>query len=50
MTNLHNKKISSPYRPTIKSASDTSNFSHYDDSGKETAAIKPSEDPFLKWD
>ena len=30
--NLYLKKISPPYKPSVKSASDTSNFAHYDDS------------------
>jgi hypothetical protein len=50
MANLFAKKISPPYKPVVKSASDTSNFSTYSDSGTEPADIKPSEDPFLKWD
>jgi protein kinase A/protein kinase X len=44
------KKISPPYRPVVKSASDTSNFSSYTETSNEGAEIKPSEDPFLKWD
>ena len=31
--NLFSKKISPPYKPVVKSASDTSNFSVYEDSG-----------------
>ncbi len=50
MANLFAKKISPPHRPIVKSTSDTSNFSTYSDSGSEGADIKPSEDPFLKWD
>ena len=28
---------------------DTSKYGHYPDSLKESASIKPSEDPFLNW-
>lgn len=50
MANLFSKKISPPYKPVVKNASDTSNFSSYADSGTEPADIKPADDPFLKWD
>lgn len=50
LTNLFAKKISPPYRPVVKNASDTSNFSTYPDSGNEPVSIKTSEDPFLKWE
>ena len=48
--NLFSKKISPPYRPVVKSASDTSNFSNYPESNSEGTEIKPNDDPFLKWD
>jgi hypothetical protein len=48
--NLTEKKISPPYRPVVKSASDTSNFSSYGENSENGADIKASEDPFLKWD
>jgi hypothetical protein len=44
------KKISPPFRPVVKGSSDTSNFSTYSESGSEGTDIKPSEDPFLKWE
>lgn len=49
-TTLLAKKISPPFRPVVKSPSDTSNFSTYTDNAPEAAEIKPAEDPFLKWD
>jgi len=48
--NLTSKKISPPYRPVVKSASDTSNFSSYAESNGEGAEIKANDDPFLRWD
>jgi hypothetical protein len=38
--NLAAKKISPPYKPSLKGPGDTSNFTHYDDSGNEPEAIK----------
>lgn len=49
-TTLLAKKISPPFRPIVKSSSDTSNFSTYTDNAPEGAEIKPADDPFLKWD
>jgi protein kinase A len=49
-SNLLAKKVSPPFRPVVKGANDTSNFSTYSDNNAEGAEIKPSEDPFLKWD
>jgi len=46
---LLQKKIPSPYKPVVRSADDTSNFSSYPDSDTESPAIKPAEDPFLDW-
>jgi protein kinase X len=48
--NLYLKKISPPYKPVVKSASDTSNFAHYDDSNSELSAAVPSENPFRDWE
>jgi hypothetical protein len=44
------KKISPPYRPEVKSPSDTSNFSTYPENSTQGAEIKPADDPFLNWD
>ena len=44
------KKISPPFRPIVKNSFDTSNFSNYSDANIEGPEVKPSEDPFLKWD
>eukprot|EP01017_Pseudomicrothorax_dubius_P046202 TRINITY_DN8106_c0_g1_i3.p1 TRINITY_DN8106_c0_g1~~TRINITY_DN8106_c0_g1_i3.p1 ORF type:complete len:281 (-),score=88.91 TRINITY_DN8106_c0_g1_i3:204-1046(-) len=46
---LLEKKILAPYKPIVKAPNDTSNFSTYPDSTTLSAAIKPSEDPFLQW-
>jgi len=43
------KKIAVPYKPIVKSANDTSNFSSYPESDQMSPALKPSEDPFLDW-
>ena len=48
--NLYLKKISAPYKPTVKSATDTSNFAHYDDSMSENTAPIPTENPFKDWE
>jgi protein kinase A len=37
LVNLTAKKISPPYKPTVKGPSDTSNFTSYPDSGSEPA-------------
>ena len=44
-----NKKIPPYYKPTVKSASDTSNFASYPESDTSPPALKPAEDPFLDW-
>lgn len=49
-SNLLAKKISPPYRPEVKSPSDTSNFSTYPENSTQGAEIKPADDPFLNWD
>jgi len=46
---LVEKRIPVPYKPIVKSASDTSNFSSYPESDNESTPLKPSEDPFLDW-
>lgn len=48
--NLYLKKISPPYKPMVKSQSDTSNFAHYDDSNSELTAAVPTENPFKDWE
>lgn len=48
-THLLMKQATPPYLPTVRSASDTSNFSHYPDSNSESAAVRPADDPFLDW-
>jgi protein kinase A len=44
-----NKDIDMPYKPTIRSPSDTSNFSTYPDSDTLSPAIRPADDPFIDW-
>jgi hypothetical protein len=46
---LQQKKLNPPYKPNVKAPNDTSNFSSYPDSDELSAAMKPSEDPFLDW-
>jgi len=46
---LNNKVIEAPYKPVVKSPSDTSNFPAYGDSNTQAPAIKQSDDPFLDW-
>ena len=48
--NLYLKKISPPYRPTVKGANDTSNFASYEDSGSENKATVPNDNPFKDWE
>jgi len=43
------KKLIPPYKPTVKSPGDTSNFSSYPDSETIASALKPADDPFLDW-
>lgn len=44
------KKINAPYTPKIKSDTDSSNFTHLEESNnKDVAKIAPSNDPFLSW-
>ncbi len=42
-------KMEPPYKPPVKSDSDTSNFEDYPDSDKECPPIDKKDDPFLKW-
>lgn len=46
---LLQKNIEMPYRPTIRSPDDTSNFSHYPDSPTLSPPVRTSEDPFIDW-
>eukprot|EP00357_Protocruzia_adherens_P033677 CAMPEP_0115009886 /NCGR_PEP_ID=MMETSP0216-20121206/22939_1 /TAXON_ID=223996 /ORGANISM="Protocruzia adherens, Strain Boccale" /LENGTH=317 /DNA_ID=CAMNT_0002377899 /DNA_START=34 /DNA_END=984 /DNA_ORIENTATION=- len=46
---LNNRLLEVPYKPVIKSPSDTSNFSVYPDSDTLAPAIKKGDDPFLDW-
>jgi len=41
------KKIPMPFKPTIKSAGDITNFISYPDSDNVAQGLKPSDDPFL---
>jgi len=47
--NMINKKLSPFYKPVVKSAGDTSNFSTYPDSDTLSPSLKATEDPFLSW-
>lgn len=42
-------KLEPPYKPPLKSSSDTSNFSTYPDSDKECPSIDNKSDPFINW-
>ena len=37
------------YKPAVKSASDTTNYSSYPDSATLAPAIKENDDPFINW-
>jgi len=43
------KQLPTPYRPTVRSSSDTSNFSNYPDSNSQPHAVRAADDPFLDW-
>lgn len=43
------KQLPTCYRPTVRSASDTSNFSNYPDSNSQSHAVRAADDPFLDW-
>jgi len=46
---MYEKKITAPYKPVVKSASDTTHFTEYPESDELSPAIKESEDPFINW-
>eukprot|EP00747_Dinoflagellata_sp_TGD_P032244 gnl/TRDRNA2_/TRDRNA2_135853_c1_seq1.p1 gnl/TRDRNA2_/TRDRNA2_135853_c1~~gnl/TRDRNA2_/TRDRNA2_135853_c1_seq1.p1 ORF type:complete len:344 (-),score=93.41 gnl/TRDRNA2_/TRDRNA2_135853_c1_seq1:41-1072(-) len=46
---LIEKKIPSPYKPTVKSEADTSNFEDYPDSTEQPAIVNAKTDPFADW-
>jgi serine/threonine protein kinase len=46
---LSDKKISAPFKPVAKSASDTSNFDDYPDSAELPPAVPKEQDPFQSW-
>eukprot|EP00928_Gymnodinium_smaydae_P084828 TRINITY_DN680_c1_g3_i1.p2 TRINITY_DN680_c1_g3~~TRINITY_DN680_c1_g3_i1.p2 ORF type:complete len:323 (+),score=76.17 TRINITY_DN680_c1_g3_i1:75-1043(+) len=46
---LLEKKIPAPFKPQVKSATDTSNFEDYPDSEEQAAVVSPSQDPFNGW-
>lgn len=46
---LVQKDYDAPYKPTIRSAADTSNFAQYPDSDTRSPAVRPADDPFLDW-
>jgi len=43
------KALPSPYKPQVKSATDTSNFEEYPDSEELAAAVSSNNDPFAEW-
>ena len=48
-TRLLSKELPPSYRPTVRNAGDTSNFSNYPDSDSESPAVRSSDDPFIDW-
>lgn len=46
---LSQKKLAAPYLPTIGKPGDTTNFSEYPDSDKQSAEVPKKDDPFLDW-
>ena len=42
------KKIPAPFKPTVKSEDDVSNFGNYDDSFSEGSEINKNVDPFFR--
>ncbi|KAF4750564.1 hypothetical protein FOZ63_004546 [Perkinsus olseni] len=46
---LYRKEIASPYKPTVKSSVDTSNFEDYPDSADLAPIVTAAEDPFASW-
>jgi len=43
------KKMDAPFKPPVKSATDTSNFDDYPDSSELPPVVDPSKDPFSSW-
>jgi len=48
-TRIVSKSVDMPYKPPVKSASDTSNFPRYPESLTLSPPIRPGDDPFLNW-
>jgi len=46
---LLSKKIASPFKPKVSSATDTSNFDEYPDSDDAPPAVPAGQDPFVAW-
>ena len=46
---LSTKKIPAPFIPSIAKPGDTSNFTEYPDSDKESAEVAKKDDPFIDW-
>lgn len=47
--NLLAKNIDAPFKPVVKSESDTSNFDDYPDSEEQAPIVSQAQDPFDKW-
>jgi len=43
------RELPSPYKPQVKSATDTSNFEEYPDSEELPPVVSPATDPFTDW-
>lgn len=48
-SNILNKKVAAPYKPSLRSEDDTSNFGACEDSNSEVVEVSTQDDPFLKW-
>eukprot|EP00416_Gambierdiscus_australes_P038958 CAMPEP_0171098982 /NCGR_PEP_ID=MMETSP0766_2-20121228/50035_1 /TAXON_ID=439317 /ORGANISM="Gambierdiscus australes, Strain CAWD 149" /LENGTH=325 /DNA_ID=CAMNT_0011558475 /DNA_START=53 /DNA_END=1030 /DNA_ORIENTATION=+ len=48
-TDLLDKKIAAPFKPQVKSESDTDNFDDYPDSDELPPIVQPDHDPFKDW-
>eukprot|EP00421_Protoceratium_reticulatum_P017376 CAMPEP_0168380830 /NCGR_PEP_ID=MMETSP0228-20121227/12563_1 /TAXON_ID=133427 /ORGANISM="Protoceratium reticulatum, Strain CCCM 535 (=CCMP 1889)" /LENGTH=327 /DNA_ID=CAMNT_0008393909 /DNA_START=48 /DNA_END=1031 /DNA_ORIENTATION=+ len=46
---LLQKKIEAPFKPQVKSESDTSNFDDYPDSEEQPPVVNAAQDPFTNW-